>query len=208
MPPTEPLVRGIDTVDTLVGNIRKIQTCGIVAVLKYCQSTAQHPNKAFTGPELAALAKAGIKTGYLWETVDDVSMFSMSNLNQHANVILHRLETDKRAPGTIVFVAADFDMNAGIYSAKVKPYIASLQKKIKAAGFLLGAYGCGMFCQRARVEGLAHATILANAPRWNGSTNYGAADIKQLPGPGPLGLDADWLEMKPEALKLFPDPMG
>lgn len=206
---TSALVKGIDTTDDLEYSIAGLKAAEIRLVLKYTNSTSRYPNKAFSRDELKALQNNGIRTGYLYESQDDISMFGPGKAEGIADSILNTLERDKRKPGTICYVCADFEVSKDDSFNIIMPCMEDVHAIVKSEGFLLGIYGEGWLCEYLKACGLAHSDYVSESTSFPGTAAYTGWDLKQFVGAAPLGLDADNLEVRESLLQtLFPDPIG
>lgn len=203
------LVKGIDTTDDLEYSIAGLKGAEIRLVLKYTNTTSRYPNKAFSRAELKALQNNGIRTGYLYEAQDDISMFGPGKSVGIAASILNTFERDKRKPGTTCYVCADFEVSTEESHAVIGRTMSEIQPILKAQGFLLGVYGEGYLCGLLKAWGIVHSDYVSESTSFPGTATYTGWDLKQFVGAAPLGIDADNLEVRESLLQsLFPDPIG
>ena len=187
-------LKGIDTVDSVLGKGKKLCAAGIGFVLKYCATSKTYPNKALTVQEVQELHSVGIKVGLLFESGNTADYFTASSGTHDGKIALaHALNLNAPKEACIYF-AVDFDANHDQLPA-IELYFEAVRNVMRPA-FFVGAYGSGLVVTDLLNKGLIHYGMLANAPGWAGYSaamchNAQTNGIMQTMQPAPLGLNAD-----------------
>lgn len=191
------MVQGIDASTNCASAASCLKQAGIEFVGRYYASAAEAA-KVLTIAEARALSAAGLQVVVVWEDgyPTQAGYFTQARGLSDGQAALAQglaLGQPRAAP---IYFAVDYDAAASDVAGPITAYFQGIQAAFAEAGggqaFPVGVYGCGAVCAAMLQAGLASFAWLAESSGWNGSSTFGAWNIKQSLAQQPLcGLSID-----------------
>ena len=187
-----------------------LRSGGIEIVLRYYSEF--HRSKTIKRAEAAALAKAGLKIGVVYQDIQNAARYFSFSLGHRAGLYAYNYAVSemRQPPGSGIYFSADFDATANEVKNDVMPYFEGVKKGFEDASggrpdYAVGVYGSGAVCTALAAAKLASYFWLCGSTGYRDFQNYYKSKkwhFRQFaPEQHLCGLEIDWNETNP----LLPD---
>lgn len=150
-------------------------------------------NKTLTKPELELIHGAGLKACVVFQHNNSkLASFTSARGEIDAKRSLELAGKLGQPKGSVIFFGVDFDAYRDSDQVMVKSYFLKAAPMIRAAGYLIGAYGSGKTLDALFKAGLIDRKWLSMSTGFAGSKNYDTWDMKQTLDRNCGGINVDF----------------
>lgn len=131
------------------------------------------PGKNLTAASAQQLSNLGFWIGVVWEAAgSDPDNFNAVQGASDAQAAVAQALAVGQPQGTGIAFAVDFDPSPEQITENILPYFIAADEVVRAAGFQIGAYGCGAVLLALHEATAIDYDWLAGALGWSGSREY------------------------------------
>ena len=173
--------KGIDLYAGLLSNaqLTAAQAAGEQFVIHYYGGSI---GKDLTHGSAVATSTLGMWVGAVYEAGGNEPTYFSSNQGKlDAALSIRQAASVKQPSGSAIYFAVDCGPTPAQITANILPYFGAVAVAVRAAGFKVGAYGCGDVLTALKGVGLIDYDWLAGAMGWPGSRTYVGPAMQQYP---------------------------
>lgn len=198
-------MKGVSTDIPCTGKADCIRRAGYDFVFRYYAEHTTRPAKILKAPEAAALSRAGLQIGVVFQNArsGQLSYFKASS-GRADGLYAHQYAQGLRQPrGSAIYFGVDLDPEPRQLPGLFPAYFNGVLEGFKSASnnqplYDIGLYGSGLVCETLKRElPFLKYTWLAKPRLWHGRDSYQGWTIKQFDAPETLceltgGVDGQW----------------